>query len=527
MTSPTDIVERMAGMNPVPDPTTVDESRLAVLASVVEERRSGMIETRPPERREAPRTRSRKALAFASGLVLVLVVIAGVAILPGGGGTDVGDEPSPPTTGPVPSTTAPPGETTVAPRDDLTKSTSTAPPPRALPFDEVLDDSAAALLTSMALAGDGSPVIVSIVSDANAAGSYEEATISVARLLVCRDPACAEPPVTVDLGAVAGWAGGPLRVGLDPFDRPVVLYPRGERHPAGEGHVVVFCDDPVCSGFETRRAEEGHVWGFGQFDNWAFAPDGNPVYPEFPPDGSDGLDLVACLDRFCDESTRTRIDTGSFIGSWTAPRVAADGSVLLVYSTEGSTGTDKGFQKVAWCADAMCLDGPVVTTIDEGTRVGWGYPVEGAAGPEIWYTSTEDAARGPAWVVTDAKATCLNPACTEFDKTYLGRQEFFDGDQWRPPPDVVAPDGSRLGLENGLRVVGRLALTRYVDDETWTSTIVATAECNDPIHGGYCEELYKASLAVGAGGLPIVAYGDDLGVHVVRCPDLACTPPDQ
>ncbi|HSG79001.1 MAG TPA: hypothetical protein VLD62_05415 [Acidimicrobiia bacterium] len=46
-----------------------------------------------------------------------------------------------------------------------------------------------------------------------------------------------------------------------------------------------------------------------------------------------------------------------------------------------------------------------------------------------------------------------------------------------------------------------------------------------PDFGGYCEELYTAGLAIGADGLPIVAYGDDRGVHLIRCPDLACTPP--
>ena len=99
MTTPNDIVERMAEINPVPDPTTVDESRLGALASLVEERRSAVVGARAPERRGAP-ARSRAVLAFTSALILVLLAVGVVAILPGGG-ADVAGEPSAPTTTPL------------------------------------------------------------------------------------------------------------------------------------------------------------------------------------------------------------------------------------------------------------------------------------------------------------------------------------------------------------------------------------------------------------------------------------------
>jgi hypothetical protein len=65
-------------------------------------------------------------------------------------------------------------------------------------------------------------------------------------------------------------------------------------------------------------------------------------------------------------------------------------------------------------------------------------------------------------------------------------------------------------------------LERFSEAEggSWTFTTLATFEPD-----GF-DWAWDASLAIGNHGLPIVVYGDDTGVHVIRCPDLACTPPD-
>jgi hypothetical protein len=364
------------------------------------------------------------------------------------------------------------------------------------------------------------------VSDANVVGSYEETTISVIRVVKCLDPECVEPPVIVDLADVvgSGWLGTDLV--LDPFDRPVVGY---SHQLATERSAIVFCDDPVCSSFETRQVDEARIW---EMRDWAFTSDGNPVYLSLIPERPHRLDLVACLDRFCDATTSTPIDTGFFIDSSQAPRIGADGSVLLVYSTHEPIGPPnpesgydggenlRGTQKVAWCADAICSDGPVITTIDEG---GGGVLLDGAAGIEILYTARTEP-RGPEDdpqaidEVTYGKAACLNKACTEFELTHLGPY------QLGPPPlptglgDIVAPDGSRMELSGE-------GLVRFSETGggTWAYTTLATTECAWFFN---CWEEYKANLAIGHNGLPVVVYGDDAGVHLIRCPDLACTPPE-
>jgi hypothetical protein len=468
--------------------------------------------------RQSPSRRRTPAVVAGVAAVVMLAVVGLPILLFSGGESVVADQPA---------TMVPPTVTTVPPATTVAPVTTMAPAP--LPYDEVLDSSAAALFTSMALASDGSPVIVSLVSDANVVGSYEETTISVIRLVKCLDPECVEPPVIVDLEEVyvVAWTNGKVHLALDPFDRPVILY------PSEEGPKMAFCDDPMCTSFETRQGDEANL---GEFGNWAFTPDGYPIYPSLISERPHQFDLVACLDRYCDAVSSTRIENTKWgMSSWRTPRVAADGSVLLVYVTEepigppdpetGYDGDDMyGTQKVAWCADAACSDGPVITTIDEGIRLGGGVLLDGPAGIEIQYIARTEP-RGPEDhrtainEVTYGKAACLNKACTEFELTHLGPYQLEESVGL--PDQTVAPDGSRMELSGE-------GLVRFSETGggTWAYTTLPTAECADGFHEGYCEVSYQAVLAIGGDGLPIVVYGDDTGLHLIRCPDLACTPPE-
>jgi len=465
------------------------------VAEIEQRSREAAVEPQVGTRRQIPGW--AVAIAAAAVVLLIVGVVPWLLRSPGV------DEPA----GPPPSTSVSTPEGTDPEAPPTTQPLVPATVPVSLPYDEVLDSSAAALFTSMALASDGSPVVVSLVSDANIVGSYEETTISVIRLVRCLDPQCVEPPVIIDLADVyvVAWTNGRVHLALDPFDRPVILY------PSEEGPVMAFCDDPMCDSFETRLVDEATQLGFGVFGLWSFTPDGYPVYPSVDFGQSDRLDLVACLDRYCDATSSTPIDTAGFMGSWRAPRVAADGSVLLVYFTEEpigppdpETGYDggenlRGTQKVVWCADATCTGGPVITTIDEGINVGGGELLDGAAGIEIWYTSRWEPPEGARVNLVDTKATCLNETCTEFELTYVGPQDFWDGiDAW-VFEEIVSSDGSRLELRKEPSDGSTLVLARYSDmgDGTWTYTTLATAECNNSFHGGYCEESYKAALAIG------------------------------
>jgi hypothetical protein len=484
------------------------------------------LESPTPETANARPERHRVPAWAVAGVaaVAVLVVVGLPILLFSGGESIVADQPA--TT--VPLTVATVSPATVAP-------SVTTVAPVLLAYDEVLDGSVAAIRTSIALASDGSPVIASYASDVDIFGD-EETTISVIRLVMCLDPQCAEPPVVVDLADVE-WQGDGPYLTVDPFDRPVVGY-----HDA-QGPTIVFCADPECTAFETRRVEEAEI----SVSGWAFGADGNPIYTEsiYPEPQSlepQSLDLVTCLDRFCDASSSTRIDTGLFIVSSQTPRVGPDGSVLVVYALDepigppdpetGYDGDDFfGTQKVAWCADAACTSGPVITPIDEGINVGGGALFGGGAGAEIWFVEGLEAVRTPTGPedehlavskVSYGKATCLNAACTEFEMTHLGPYEMAGSSSSLLPyglPETVAPDGSRMDLR--LRE-STLVLERFSEAEggTWWLTTLATFEL-----GGF-DWGRGASLVIGSDDLPIVVYGDDTGVHIIRCPDLACTPPD-
>jgi hypothetical protein len=448
--------------------------------------------------------------------VVVLAVVGLPILLFSGGESVVADQPA---------TTVPPTVTTVPPVTVAPSVTTMAPV--LLAYDEVLDGSVAAIRTSMALASDGSPVVASYASDVDILGD-EETTISVIRLVMCLDPQCAEPPVVVDLADVAWQRDGP-HLTVDPFDRPVVGY-----HDA-RGPTIAFCDDPECTTFETRHVEEAEMW----VSSWAFTAEGNPVYTEGIYAEPQSLDLVVCLDRFCDATSSTRIDTGFFIVSTQTPRVGPDGSVLVVYAVDepigppdpetGYDGDDFfGTQKVAWCADAACTSGPVITTIDEGIHVGGGVLLDGAVGIDAVRYIASSEPRGPEDnprfinQVTYGIAECLNKTCAEFDLTYVGPFEGGDGSTSLLPvglPTTTAPDGTALELRY---FDGALILARFTETGggTWAYTTLATFELDGFDWG------WGASLVIGSDGLPIVVYGDDTGAHIIRCPDLACTTPD-
>ncbi len=255
--------------------------------------------------------------------------------------------------------------------------------------------------------------------------------------------------------------------------------------------------------------------------DWAFAPDGYPLYGEVMYGDGARLDLVSCRDRFCDTATRTTIETTGFNFGRVHWLVAPDGGVLVAYSTDepvgppdpeaGYDGADfYGTQKVAWCSDPRCLDGPVVMTIDEGVTVGGGSIIEGT-GVEIWFISRSRwlrRATGPddehlaSREVTYGKAACLDAACTEFALTFLGPYEMGGASTSPLPnglPDTVAPDGSRVDLR---RTGDALVLERWIEAAggTWAFTTLASFET-----GGF-GWAHDASLAIGPN-------------------DLACTPP--
>lgn len=122
MTS-SNIEELLARENPVLDPEDVrlpGDDVEARCAAILEGRRAMPttmpVRERPPEARPLT-TRLRPALAFAAGLVMILVAVGSVALWARGDGVEPADEPTV-TTPALPSTTIAPEATTVPPAPD-------------------------------------------------------------------------------------------------------------------------------------------------------------------------------------------------------------------------------------------------------------------------------------------------------------------------------------------------------------------------------------------------------------------------
>ncbi len=557
MTDTTETLEIVRQANPITNPAATAEQQGVYEPLLAEIDRKSTAPTRRPR---MPKASRKAAWAFAASFLVVLAVVGIVALL------RATDAPGPPVDE-QPATTSDLAETTIPPSTSEAVATTDAPPESAasepLGYDTVLDGSAAAYGTSLALTRDGNPVVASYMSDGDPRDvppGDDGPTVNVFRLLRCSDPHCVAAPQIVDLVEGDGSSDSipySRDFSLDPADRPIVAFSL-----FNHGLTLLFCNDPGCESFEVREVADLYAGSVlsGFRNGWAYTVDGNPLYTRFEDPwreqnedltgtmAGSTLELVACLDRFCDAFEATAIDSGTWLGA-SAPVIARDGSVLVAYSVHEPTGPPDpeagydgavryGYQRVAYCPDVVCAGGPLITTIDEGPHVGGGTMVVEAGVPTIWYYSGYDPVRLPTGpedehlAVTQrtvGKATCLDPSCARFDLVTIGPLETSGSASSLLPSGIpvgswggrdhwaVAADGTQLGLMRP-----GVTLLRWSESapDVWQFTAVAEfqGEAEAPF-------FMDAAIALDPGGLPLIAYGDSEGVHLIRCPDVACARP--
>ncbi len=192
--------------------------------------------------------------------------------------------------------------------------------------------------------------------------------------------------------------------------------------------------------------------------------------------------------------------------------------------------------RVAACEDVTCTGGPTVTVLGEG----W-WPslrVDGGA-VRITYVTATPPHGDPPYVAT--AVSCLDPACTSSTRTTTGTFDetapmaalwdrlVYDaeGVPIRVRTAEVTEPGMVDGEEGpveGIVVVGeQIVFSRCADAgcSSWTTTVLA-----DLAEGEGAYWYGTPRPVVRSNGLPLVVYGDAEGLHLVRCPDAACTPPD-
>lgn len=531
------VLERLRAADPAPNDARIDPDELSTIFSVLEERRGAVTTQTPIRPREQPTTERRwlrPALAFGFAVMVVMLAVGlGVFLL--GGEEDV-IEPSERT---LPTQTTAPAPTTTP----TTPPSETEPP--VIPSETLISEP---LRTMAAMVGsDGNPIFVGEM------GTDIEPT-GVLRLVRCTDPDCIDEPEVVDLVSGIEWQGN-LALAAGPDGHPLIGYRSGvdldgttfdaytaDYLPTSMTYSVLYCSDDACRDFDRYEVGSDEAFWALAVGGWTFTEDNLPLYTYMlGPPNETTLHLVACTDPGCRAGTDTPIDGAPFLrGSRFAHgapiTIMPDGGLLMAYGASAPTGpprSEAGWDeapmihevRTAYCAEARCSAGAVVTTLGEGTLPLPIAQVDGAV--HIKYVSTVEGRElfEDPIVLTDVH--CLNASCTSFSSTTGaplagGPQPWenwtYDPQgllTWAVVEQIMGPgmvDGEE-GLEPGEVPVGALMTFNRCDDTTCSSiTSLEIGEMNDADYWVEARVLYAPT------GEPMVALNEEAGIRVVRPP---------
>lgn len=512
----------------------------------------------------APASRRPIFIMATSAVVVALVIGSLVVFGPLGGTEDVEliDEP--------PVTTTAATETTFATSEPVTQTTISSVP---IEWETVVK--LPMRFATVGMGPEGHPMIM---------GRFDidaETGLGTIRLVRCLDPDCVQEPEVIDLvegvphqqhglTIVTGPDGFPVvpfNNGYDPTQTYVDPF-TGFEWMALPFNEVLYCRDADCSA--TDRYPVGSETAFMALTTtgwmypsggWMFGPGGLPTFTYMHGEPDDrALHLVLCADPGCQEVTaEIEVDAtpaveGNSVNLGEPVPVPAP-EVQLVYTVATPTsppGQEAGWDeatyyeevRVATCADPRCTGGATIRTISEGVllrafesqgglpqivvRTAAYWPWEAELDPTVAQLSHE-------------LLTCLDPSCDQVDRRSLGTIDLTgplayatwtipnDGRPVAVSPEGISEDGmvdGEDGPEPGKVQVGNSIVYSRCDDPnctSWTSTeLKRWTQEDDP--DGWFLWGEEAGVLMKANGLPLVFYTGPDGIHLVHCPDLACSP---
>jgi hypothetical protein len=532
------VLDRLKAADPAPEIARIDPDEISAILSLLEKRREAMTTQTPvrlPEERADRQARRVPALAFGIALVAVVLAIGtGILIFMGGSGEDV----IAPGTTTTPSPTIPPATATTAQPE--AEAPALVPPPFETSISQPLEQMAT--MTG----SDGHPLFVGWVE------TDLEPGLGSIRLVRCTDPGCIEDPEVVDVVNGIEWQGS-IALTEGPAGHPVIGYRSGydagattfeaystEELPGREVHTILYCGDDRCSEFESSELEPPAAFEAMLVGGMAFTEIGNPVFTYvLGPPGQTTLHLVQCHDPGCQVTTDSEIDAAPFLrGSrfvHGAPLIMTEGEeVLLAYSAStptGPPGPAGGWDdvpmvsevRVAYCADADCSTGAVVTKLGDGIL-----PLPMVRSDQVTHVKFAavegdgDLFAGPL-TLTDAR--CADNACSSFtlssstplpgtpgvweDWTYdaEGRLAWALVEELREPGMVEGESGPVPG-EVGVGT--RLAYSRCDDIQCSAITTIELGSITD------ADYWAEASVLVTTTGEPLVVLNEETGIRILR-----------
>lgn len=411
-------------------------------------------------------------------------------------------------------------------------------------------------------------VTVALVASACTSTDSVETTTSIEAVAPKATTVVATEPVFSVLDSGVGgvdYVGHMPRLVIPPDGLPFVVYLSHDQAEEGSEdwvYVAAKCVDYTCSGEVSTTAFD--VRGWGQHPSVTVGPDGLPAFvyldvateeedmarmeqdPIPPPDNR--LHLVRCLDSACVEHTDTDLGPGQS-ASLVVP---ADGLPLVAFNE-----LEQNETVVLKCEDPACTESAITQL--EGMRFAFGtllrlgpdgLPMLGLAKNQplteetagdirpglvsVFYCSDETCSGGELITVAE---TTENPELvgwelgTDGPEFGLGGLSFVRcldmGCSQIGPTSLIGPPHPSTGVAMAIAPDG-LAVFVYGTEVREGGNILAVAKCTDPD----CTEgtiatleetwVFDLSLALDAGGNPVIAYYAPPELKVVTCADAGC-----
>jgi hypothetical protein len=305
----------------------------------------------------------------------------------------------------------------------------------------------------------------------------------------------------------------PVGVGVSPSiaigtDRSPVISFR-----AGANLVVAKCQSDVCTDDPTLTSVDASAAGIGT--SIAVAADGLPVVSYF---GAGALKVAKCANPACTgSSTVTTVDDpANSVGQYSSIAIAGDGRPVISY-WDGTAAT----LKVAKCANAACTGVATISTVDDPANSVGEYTSLAIGDDGFPVISYRDSTAGTLKVAKCANAACTGTATiTTVDDPVNSVGEYTSlavGGDGRPVISYFdrTADAVKVAKCANAACTGTATITTVRDDPN------AFAGFN---YGPY------TSIAIGANGLPVVAYGFtgdkgvfSWGIEFAPCANAACT----
>ena len=326
------------------------------------------------------------------------------------------------------------------------------------------------LYPSLTIGADGLPFV-----------AFQYSSTGDLRVLKCGDPLCASGNVltTVDTASTVGSYAS-VAIGTDGY--PVIAH-----HDVSNGDLKVHkCGNAACTAGNVITVVDS-TGSVGEHTSIGIGADGLPVVSYYDATNAN-LKVLKCGNAACSAgNVATAVDSTGSVGQHTSLAIGTDG--LPVVSYYDATNQDL---KVAKCGNAACSAGNVLAAVDAINSVGQytSIALGGDGFPVVSYYSITNG---------DLKvAKCGNAACSAGNVVTL-----VDSADW------VGTDTSIAIGADGFPILTYRDITN-LDVKVLKCGNAACSAGNvaRSLDGAGDTGPYGTSVALGADGLPIVAYHD-------------------